>query len=540
MKAKLLFLTATILLCGIIVVACAAPAAPAATQAPPAATQAAATTAPAQPTEPPAATQAASTVAPTTAPSNSKPVVLAIPSEVLTMDPQLRDNIWTRAVLDNIYESLLWRTDDGTLTPLLAASLPEQVDDTTWRVKLREGVKFSNGEPLNAEAAAASINRIINPDYGSEILSLIDTISGAKAVDETTVEITTKERDVILPARLAVIKMVPPLASKESNFATEPVGTGPYVWVSGGGAGPITLKKNPEYWGGDGATIEEVQIKAIENVSTRISALNAGEVDLVTVLPPDAASTVPQAVSAVGIENPNVVLNANAKVTADPRVRKALNLAVDKEAIAKSLFAGYAQVSKCQIISPQAFGYDPDLAPYPYDPDQAKKLLDEAGATGQKIVFVTSDVFPKGREMAQVIAAYWQAVGLDVEVQTPEFNKYVEALYGEGDARPEAVYLQTSTDLLDADRGVSRLLVSDAQASEYKGENIDKLAEEARQETDPAKRADLYRTILKTACDDPPVVYLLNPEDVYGASKRLEFKPRFDSAVLFATMKVTE
>ena len=112
--------------------------------------------------------------------------------------------------------------------------------------------------------------------------------------------------------------------------------------------------------------------------------------------------------------------------------------------------------------------------------------MNEAGATGKKIVFVTSDVFPKGREMAQVIAAYWQAVGLDVEVQTPEFNKYIEALYGEGDARPEAVDLQTSTDLLDADRGVSRLLVSDAQASEYEGENIDNSRQRlARRRTRP-------------------------------------------------------
>jgi peptide/nickel transport system substrate-binding protein len=456
------------------------------------------------------------------------------------MDPQLRDNIWTRAVLDNIYESLIWRADDGTLTPLLASDLPEQVDDTTWRLKLREGVMFSNGEPFNAESAAASINRIINPDYGSELLSFIDTIASAEAVDDTTLEIKTKERDVILPARLASIKMVPLEASQEESFGTEPVGTGPYVWVSGGGAGPIVLRKNADYWDGDDATIEEVQIRAIENVSTRISALNAGEVDLVTVLPPDAATTVPKAVSVVGIENPNVVLNAKAKVTADPRVRRALNLAVDKEAIANSLFAGYADVSKCQIISPQAFGYDPNLEPYAYDPDEARRLLEEAGATGAKITFVTSDVFPKGREMAQVIAAMWTDVGLDVEVQTPDFNQYIEALYGEGDARPEAVYLQTSTDLLDADRGVSRLLVSDAQASEYEGENIDTLAAEARQETDPAKRAEMYRTILKTACDDPPVVYLLNPEDVYGTSTRLVFQPRFDSALLFANMSVTE
>ena len=168
--------------------------------------------------------------------------------------------------------------------------------------------------------------------------------------------------------------MVPPLASKESDFATKPAGTGPYVWVSGGGAGPITLKKNPDYWGGDSATIEEVQIKAIENVSTRISALNAGEVDLVTVLPPDAANTVPKAVSAVGIENPNVVLNAKAKVTADPRVRRALNLAVDKEAIAKSLFAGYARFRNARLFRRRPLDTIPSLTPIPMTPTKRRNF----------------------------------------------------------------------------------------------------------------------------------------------------------------------
>jgi ABC-type transport system substrate-binding protein len=87
------------------------------------------------------------------------------------------------------------------------------------------------------------------------------------AVDEYTLDVTTKERDVILPARLTVIKMVPPEASQAESFATQAVGTGPYTYVSGGGAVPIVLAKNDAYWGGDGATIEQVEIRAIENVS---------------------------------------------------------------------------------------------------------------------------------------------------------------------------------------------------------------------------------------------------------------------------------
>src|SRR6185437_3242276 len=130
-----------------------------------------------------------------------------------------------------------------------------------------------------------------------------------------------------------------------------------------------------------------------------------------TVVPPDSVKSLPKVATAVGIENPTVIFNSGFGITKDKRVRKALNLAVDKRAIARSLFAGFASVSKCQPLAPSSFGYNGELKPYAYNPTQARSMLRAAGADGQSITLVTSTVFSNGPQLAQVIASYWTAVG---------------------------------------------------------------------------------------------------------------------------------
>ena len=138
----------------------------------------------------------------------------------------------------------------GTLGLGLAASEPVLVDPTTWEVKLREGVAFQNGEPFDAAAAAFSVNRVIDPDFNSEQGSYFNTITGAEAVDATTLRITTSGPDPILPTRLYWLKMVPPVAAAEAGFAENPVGSGPYKFDSWSRGSSITLTANADYWGG--------------------------------------------------------------------------------------------------------------------------------------------------------------------------------------------------------------------------------------------------------------------------------------------------
>jgi peptide/nickel transport system substrate-binding protein len=464
-------------------------------------------------------------------------ITIALPSAVPAFDPQKYDRIYLRAVTDNIYESLLARDNSGALYPLLASAMPKQLNPTTWQFKIRKGIKFTNGEPMNARAAAYSIGRIANPSFNSELLSLVDSIKTVHVVNAYTLNVVTKTPDVLLPARMPVIKVIPPKYSKTSTFLKKPQGTGPYLYVSGAGLGPIALKRNPSYWGKKTATIQTIRVRAIPDLSTRISALKAGEVNLVTVLPPDSAKSVPKVATAVGFENPTVVLNTGFGITKNVNVRKALNLAIDKNAIAKSLFGGYAAVSNCQPLSPSSFGYNTSLKPYPYDPNQARSLLKAAGADGKTITLISSDVFTNGPQLAQVIASYWTAVGLKVNMQVPQFNDYLKDLFAKGADHPDAVYVSTSSDLLDAS-SASRQLTSSGVQSAYSNPAVDRLFTQAEGTADQTKRKSLYASALKTACNDAALINLITPKDIYGTSKNLQWTPRFDGSLQYATMKL--
>jgi peptide/nickel transport system substrate-binding protein len=467
-------------------------------------------------------------------------ITVGLPSAVPPFDPQKYDSQYLRSVTDNINEPLLGRSGNGKLIPVLATAMPKAINATTWQFKLRKGIKFSNGQAFDARSAAYSISRIINPTLDSELLSLVNTIKSAQAVGRYTLNVKTDGRDVLVPARMPIIKMLPSGYAEKSAFLKHPIGTGPYIYVSGSGLGPIVLKKNPHYWGGNTATIATIRIRSIPDVTTRVAALRAGEVNLITVLPPDSVKSVPKVATAVGIENPTVIFNSGFGITKDKRVRKALNLAVDKRAIAKNLFNGYASVSRCQPLSPSAFGYNAALKPYAYNPSQARSMLRAAGAEGQSITLVTSDVFSNGPQLAQVIASYWTAVGLKVNVQVPPFKDYLTAFFAKGDQHPDGVYVSTSSDLVDASSTERMLSSKGDRSGAYANATVDRLFETAAQTPNAAKRKALYARLLKTACDDASVLALINPKDLYGTSKNLRWKPRFDLGLHYSTMRLAK
>jgi peptide/nickel transport system substrate-binding protein len=467
-------------------------------------------------------------------------LVIALSADPASLDPQLADDGSERAVNDNIYEMLLTRDPDGNLGPQLAAEMPEQVDAKTWRFKLRDDVKFSNGEPFGPESVVASIDRVMDPDYASGQLGFYTGIVRAKKVDATTVDVITEATDPLLPARMAFMKMIPPKYSAEPDFADNPVGTGPYLFVERIAGEEIKLEANPDYWN-QAPEIPDVRIRIISDESARLSALKSGEVDLVTNLSPDYAEQVPRFLNVPGAENTNIRLNSQEEgaITGDVRVRQALNYAVDRQAIADKLYSGYARPLKCSTIPEQAFGYNPDLEPYPYDPEKARQLLEEAGAAGQTIKFVSNpDRWLKAREVSQALASYWEEVGLKVDLEFQEWNDYLETLAAERN-KPAGLYHSSTNDLLDADRQVGSYYVSDSPVSANANDRIDELAVEARSEPDEAKRLELYKELTQTACDEASFVYLVNIDDTYGTSTRLDFLPRADQRLLIKEMSLT-
>ncbi len=170
----------------------------------------------------------------------------------------------------------------------------------------------------------------------------------------------TNGPDPILPSRLYWLKVVPPVHSKDPKFAEKPVGTGPYRFVAWQRGQHIDLERNDGYWG-DAPQITSVRYRFIEEPGTRLAGLMAGEFDLITNLLPEFTSHVPKSVNVLGLEHPIIILNADSGITKDVRVRKALNCAVNKMALANGLFEGYAQVAQGQLLSPSFFGYNDEV-----------------------------------------------------------------------------------------------------------------------------------------------------------------------------------
>ncbi|MBE3638161.1 ABC transporter substrate-binding protein [Mangrovicoccus sp. HB182678] len=472
-------------------------------------------------------------------PAFAADIAIAIGSEPSTLDPQQRDDGDERAVTDNIYETLLARAPDGTLEPGLAAAMPEQIDPLTWEFKLRDGVSFHNGEPFDADAVVASVARIIDPDYASEQMAYLSTIAGAEKVDDLTVRIMTGDPDPVLPARMYWMKMVPATYSADPAFAESPAGTGPYRIAAWNRGESIALEANPDYWGG-APEIDGVTYRFIAEGGSRVAGLMAGELDLVRNLYPEFLGAVPNSTAVPGLETSVIVLSTENPVVSDPKVREAMNIAIDREALAQALFAGRAQPAKGQLVNPKSFGFNPEIRAYDYDPDRARALVEEAGATGQTVTLVgEAGRWLKDRELIEAVGAYWAEAGLTVDIHIEEFGEYLNQLFDK-DHRPDAIFVVNSDELLDADRPLTAAMEYGASYASNADEEMAAQIRAARAETDVEARKALYGEITMKGYEQSYLVPLLNQEDIYAMSDRLSWTPRIDAKLLVKEMSVSE
>ena len=475
-----------------------------------------------------------------TLPAAAQDITIAIGSEPSTLDPQLRDDGGERMVNDNIYETLMARTPEGELVPGLAAAEPTQIDETTWEFDLKDGITFHNGEPFNADSVVASVERIIDPENASEQMGYLNTITGAEKVDDDTVRITTSGPDPILPSRMYWMKMIPAEYAASEDIGSAPVGTGPYKFVAWDRGNEITLEANEDYWDGGAPEIKNVTYRFVGEPGTRLSGLMAGEFDVIIGLLPEFVSSVPKSAAVDGLETSVLILGTDNEIVSDPKVREALNLAIDRDAMVEALFQGYASVAGGHHINPRAFGFNDELEPYAYDPEKAKALIEEAGASGKTIRIVGEPGrWLKSREQVEAIAAYWNAIGLDVSIEIQEFSQYLDSLMGDG-PRPDAIFVANSNELLDADRESSFIYhMGGAAASNSDAEMAEKI-DAARVTTDVDAREALYHEIFQKGRDLSYTAPLFNLQDIYGMSERMEWQPRPDAKLLIKEMSVSE
>lgn len=331
-------------------------------------------------------------------------------------------------VRSNVTEPLIERNPKtGELEPKLATEW-KATSDTEWTLKLREGVKFQDGTPFNAEAAAFTIDRAVNSKLGCNVEGYVfgDADLKVKAVDASTLTVTTPGPDPILPLRLSFLEVVPTSTSTTAKVR-EPIGTGPYKieqWDSGQ---KITLSTWDGYWG-DKPAYAKAEYQWRSESSVRAAMVTSGEADVAMGLSPD------DNIGDLGVDYPNnetvaLRLDANAAPLNDIRVRQAVNYAIDKEGIVNSLYQGKHKVA-AQLVPEGVVGHNSALTGWPFDLDKAKSLVAEAKADGvdtskQISLVVRSAQFPKITELGQVLQEQLGQAGLNVKLKMLETSQHL-------------------------------------------------------------------------------------------------------------------
>jgi peptide/nickel transport system substrate-binding protein len=323
-----------------------------------------------------------------------------------------------------LYDTLTQIDEAGALHPWLALSW-QPLNQTTWHFKLRPGVTFSNGEPFDAEAVKVTLDFLISDAaLAQSVARDIEFISDARVIDPLTVEITTHVPEIFLPRFLAGINIVAPrqfTALGLDGFAMAPIGTGPFK-VDDWGPERVRMSAFRGSW--RAPKVDALEVLALPEAVSRLQALETGRVDVATNINPDHIPALEAAGLRFHRRNPTRVMVisfdsiSEGSPFRDVRVRQAVNYAVNRQAIIDGLLGGLTEPASGPAAK-GVIGYDPDLKPYPYDPDKARALLTEAGYP-DGFSFVKEG--PTGQTaadtaVAQQVAADLAAVGIKMEAR---------------------------------------------------------------------------------------------------------------------------
>ncbi len=496
-----------------------------------------------------------------------KPLVIAYQGGAVTLDPHMRNETTTLSWQQHIFETPFFYSPDGKVIPVLAKSI-EQIDDNTWKLYLKSGVKFHDGSPMTAEDVAFSIMRAATHEK-SQMKGYVGKIIEAKALDPTTVLIKTKVPDPLLPAHLDHAAVIPKAYLErvgEAGFQKRPIGTGPYKFVSWLNGDHLNLEAFEDYWGPK-PTFKKVKLVNIPNGATRVAALLSGEADVVEKVLPQDFARVERSGTATVKQTPGIRIiyialdywreygseglpDGAKNPFLDPRARKAIAMAIDEVAIVKKIMGGAATVAE-QFLAPVHEGYDPGIRRFAYDPKAARKILEDLGygdtngdgwlelptKDGGRVTFklridAPNDRYLNDAQIAQALASMLRKIGIKAEVNAvpkkvffPNMTKGHFTMYmagwGSMDSINTALSLFHSKDASGLYGRFNRM--------RYKNPEVDRLIEEAAKTFDKTRRDALLKKAMRIAMVEDVAYIPLHYENVIaGMRKGLNYQPRPD------------
>jgi len=436
----------------------------------------------------------------------------------------------TGHIINTIYEGLVQFSRDREIVPALALSWEASEDGTEWTFELREGVKFHDGTDFTSAAVRASYDNLMNPDLVANRRGNYTLIQEIDDSEDYIVRFVTDPSNPDFASLMSDSSsfIVSPAALEQygDDFGRNPVGTGPYKFVEWIPNEHVLTERFDDYWG-ELPSAKEVVYRSIPEVSTRVVVLRTGEADVVFGLPASDIEALEQEDGLTVHTEPSLsIVMMEPRVSLPPlddvRVRRALNLAIDRNAILSSIMKGAALPLNTPGVPglPETIEFDP----IPYDPDQAKALLAEAGYPDGIDVNITytGGRFAGDDQLVQAIQGFWSQVGIRATIDRVDYTTFVAALRIDPMEMAGEILMPSRSSVTN-DYHLYRMYHTDAthadaaQRSGYSNPAVDELLEAQRAEFDPEKRKELFAEIQQLLWDDMPMIYLQQQVDLWGS-----------------------
>ncbi len=487
---------------------------------------------------------------------------IGIRTEPASMDPHFSYVATSKAQVTNVFDTLIMRDKDLQLAPALATSW-EHIGDGVWELKLREGVTWHDGQPFTAEDVLFTFERAPNvPNSPAPFGQFLSQVEEATAPDDHTIHIKTRNPSPQILFDLAEIPIVSKHAgdgatTADYNSGKATIGTGPFKYVSWQPGGTLKLTRNDDYWGG-ASPFETVDVIGMPNDASRVAALLSGDADLIDAVPPESYERL-KADDEIGIfMTPDVYttyvfLDTDREVTPfitakdgseiknpllDQRVREALSLAINREAIIDRLLLGLGQPAG-QLAGPTMVGFNNELQPSPYDPARAKALLAEAGyPDGFKMTLQgPNNRYVADGQIAQALAQMFSAIGIETDVETMPSNVFFPRASGRefsvfflawGSAQGTAWHgLRGVLMTYDKEKGYGP-----SNRGRYSNPNVDELTIAAMSTFDVDEAARLSAEAAGFAFRDFAILPMHYQMNVWAARNGFVYEPRQDQMTL--------
>ncbi|MHA6833038.1 glutathione ABC transporter substrate-binding protein GsiB [Ralstonia pseudosolanacearum] len=468
----------------------------------------------------------------------AKDAVMAVASTFTTMDPYDAQDTLSFSVAKSFYQGLFGFDKDMKLVNVLCESYDVSKDGLVYTFKLHKGVKFHDGTTFDANAVKANLDRVTNPANKLKRITLFNRVAKTEVVDPYTARVTLKEpfSQFINVLAHPSAAMISPAALQKygKDIAFHPVGTGPFEFVEWKPTDYLKGKKFAGYWKPGLPKIDTITWKPVVDNNTRAAVMQTGEADFAFNIPFEQAAVLKGSPKVDLIAAPSIIqrylsFNTQVKPFDNPKVRQAVNYAINKDALTKVAFSSYAVPA--DGVVPQGVDYAVKLGPWPYNPGKARELLKEAGyPNGFETQLWSAYNHTTAQKIIQFVQQQLAQVGIKAQVQALEAGQRVEkveSVQKPEDAGVRMYYTGWSSSTGESDWAIRPLLASESfppksfNTAYYKNAQVDADIAGALRTTDRAVKTQMYTDAQKRIWDDAPWAFLVTEKIIYARAKRL-------------------